>query len=263
MLNVLSARPISDLALNLVCTLKLSRVAASVARFDATSGEKINRMRKSYDNHLKQLGLAGKNKSTKDGELGNAVGPRKIMSLSEMGGWPDEEWLNQKVSGRDVHHGISDAVKSKIDIAFHLNPGPVPDAIMWEDILGIDRPTLSNPNLRRDSKLAGQGITKSASANSKANLESHHPDADQHPIRARRNTKKRRYDDGSFEGYGEGFLDDEMDLEGYDSAETHTSRNSRGSKGEKNKRRKMQEPARNHAQLGSRGSRTGNSAFGR
>ena len=263
MLNVLSARPTSHLALNLVCTLKLDRVAASVARFDATSGEKINRMRKSYDNHLKQLGLAGKNKSTKDGDLGNAVGSRKMMSLSEMGGWPEEEWWNQKISGRDVHHGISEAVKSKLENAFHLNPGLVPDATMWEDILGIDRPTTSNPILRRDPKLAGQGVSKSASANTKANLESHHPGADQHPIRARRNTKKRRYDDGSFEGYGEGFLDDEMELEGYDSSETHTSRNSRGSKGEKNKRRKIQEPGRNHAQLGSRGSRTGSSTFGR
>ena len=212
---------------NLLSVFKLDPLAASVARFDPSTGEKINKMRKSYEGQLKILGLSGKNKSIKHEEA-NAGG--KMMGLCELAAWPEEEWQNQKVFGKDVKTGFSEDFKAKLEKAMDLRPGPVPDGAKWEDILGIDKVVPNLGKARKDSKVNGQianGIPTKAQPSSAGTANE--------PIRARRNTKKRRYDDGSFEGYGEGFVDDDLDLEmGYTSGETYTSRNSRGER----KRRK-------------------------
>ena len=219
----------SHLTTNLLSVFKLDPLAATVARFDPFTGDKINKMRKSYEGQLKTLGLAGKNKSIKHEEA-NAAGGGKTMGLSEMAAWPEEEWQNQKVHGKNIYNGLPESIKAKLEKALDLRPGPVPDGKKWEDILGIDK-VIPNPSkARKDSKVNGQilpngSISRTQSNTSEAN----------EPIRARRNTKKRRYDDGSFEGYGEGFVDDDLDLDmGYTSGETYTSRNEKGDK----KRRK-------------------------
>ena len=187
-------------------------------------------MRKSYEGHLKTLGLAGKNKSIKHEEA-NTSG--KMMGLSEIAAWPEEEWQNQKVHGRSVHQGLPDSVKAKLEKAMDLRPGPVTDGAKWEDILGIDKVVPNAGKGRKDSKVNGQ-IVNGVTATTQPSAPAAEGATNEH-IRARRNTKKRRYDDGSFEGYGEGFVDDDLDLEmGYTSGETYTSRNSRGDK----KRRK-------------------------
>ena len=247
----------------MICDLKLEEIAAGVARYDPQSGEKINKMRKSYDNHLKQLGLTGKNKSVKHADPSNAVGPVKMMGLGEMVAWPDEEWLNQKVSGRNIFQGISETIKGRLADAFQLNPGHVPDTANWEDILGTDHPNPSNANLRPDPTTRNPATTQGTSTKRPADTDGPNLSVDHDHIRARRNTKKRRYDDGSFEGYGEGYVDDEMEYEGYESGETHASRNSRGSKGERIKRRRIQEPGKDHAQSGPRGPRNGGTGFAR
>ena len=212
----------------------LDPLAATVARTNPLTGEKINKMRKSYEGQIKTLGLAGKNKSIKHEEA-VASGAKGMMSLAEISQWPEEEWQNQKVHGKNVQQGLSEAIKGKLESAFQLLPGPVPEGNRWEDILGIsDRP---NPNTaagkpRKDAKVNGKAVE-----NAPAPVGPTTNGATGEPIRARRNTKKRRYDDGSFEGYGEGFVDDEMDLEGYESGETYTSKNSRGSRGDKKRRK--------------------------
>ena len=180
-------------------------------------------MRKSYENHLKSLGLTGKNKSIKHEEA-VAAGADKMVSLRELSAWPAEEWHNQKVNGKDVKKGLPDSMKATLEKAFSLNPGSVPEGSKWEDIVGLDKP---NPYLipsadttkpRKDPKVNGKaaaGATRESAG------------ATEH-IRARRNANKRSYDDRSFEGYGEGFLDDEMDGNGYESGDTYTSKNIRG-----------------------------------
>ena len=244
--------------MNLISAFKLDPLAATVARYDPKSGEKINKMRKSYENYLKSFGLLGKNRSVKHEEAAASSGGERLMSLSEMTAWPEEEWQIQKVHGKDVMKGLPEVLKGKLEKALTMNPGPIPDQAKWDDILGIDRPSanVNNPKSRKDgASVNGQSATATgAAANQNFNAGGDH-------IRARRNTKKRRYDDGSFEGYGEGFVDDEMDNEGYESGETYTSRNSRGSKGDR-KRRKTQDFGK--ASSGG-ASRTGSfaSAYGR
>ena len=235
-----SSLPASHLSSNLLSVFKLDPLAATVARFDPKSGEKINKMRKSYENYLKTLGLSGKNKSIKHSEaVASGGAATKLMSLSEMAAWPAEEWYNQKVHGKDIQKGLPEAIAGKLEKAFALNPGLVPDGSKWEDILGFDRPKPNEPKVRKDSNVVnGQLPNGTSSLNSNANASI--AGTGKEHIRARRNTKKRRYDDGSFEGYGEGYVDDEMENEGYESGETYTSRNSRGSKGDR-KRRKTQD----------------------
>ena len=229
----------SHFTTNLLSAFKLDPLAASVARFDPISGEKINKMRKSYEGQLKQLGLSGKNKSVKHAEAVTAGGGKNMMGLAEMAAWPEEEWRNQKVHGKDVSKGLPDPIAAKLEKAFQLQRGPVPEGNKWEDILGIERqkPHVDNVKMRKDSKSHG---VLPAAPNARPGAA-----AVDEPIRARRNTKKRRYDDGSFEGYGEGFVDDDLEMDaGYESGETYTSRNSRGSKGEKGhgvKRRKTKD----------------------
>ncbi|KAL9101224.1 MAG: hypothetical protein Q9163_003506 [Psora crenata] len=222
----------SHLTTNLISVFKLDSLAATVARFDPFTGEKINKMRKSYEGQLKTLGLAGKNKSIKHDEA--IAGGAKMMGLSEMAAWPEEEWQNQKTHGKSITKGLPEAVKAKLEKAMDLRPGPVPEGSKWEDILGIDRVVVPNANKgRKDPKINGQGVN-GVPAKAQSNAPVAVAGASE-PIRARRNTKKRRYDDGSFEGYGEGFVDDDLDLDmGYTSGETYASRNSRGDK----KRRK-------------------------
>ena len=229
---------------------QLDPLAATVARFDPKSGEKINKMRKSYENYLKPLGLSGRNKSVKHEEAVAAGGPAaKMMGLNEISAWPEEEWQNQRVLGKDVAKGLPDVLKSKLEKALTMNPGPVTDGAKWEDILGIDRPNPNNGKIRKDSKTNGSFPNGASVSNANAASTAQGTGTDN--IRARRNNKKRRYDDGSFEGYGEGYVDDEMDHEGYESGETYASRNSRGSKGDR-KRRKTQDFGKAHSTAPSR-----------
>ena len=211
-------------------------------------------MRKSYEGQLKQLPLSGKNKSIKHQEAIAAPSTAKMMGLSEMAAWPEEEWHNQKAHGKSIQKGLSESTVAKLEKAFLLHPGPVPDGTKWEDILGIDRPnpsaSLNNNKVRKDSK--SNGNPSATASNTPTTVAGANE-----TIRARRNTKKRRYDDGSFEGYGEGFVDDEMDHEGYESGETYTSRNSRGSRGgEKSKRRKTKDFTNSPIGYGGGSSRT-------
>ena len=170
-------------------------------------------MRKSYEGQLKTLGLAGRNKSVKYEE-------GKGMGLKELTLWPEEEWQNQKVSGKDVHKGLPSGIFAKLDKAMHMQPGQLPNNNYWEDLLGHDKPKPIEQNAKA-SKLPAN----TAKVNSQANGATANAEA----IRPKRSSKKRRYDDQSFEGYGEGFVDDEIDM-GYSSGDTQFSRRSSSNK---------------------------------
>jgi len=203
---------------NLIHVFNLDPLAATVARTDPVTGEKINKMRKSYEGQLKLLQLAGKNKAAKHEDLTSGMG------LVEMSSWPEEEWERQKVHGKDVQKGLPDILKAKLEKAMQMQPGRVPQNAEWEDLLGIEK--------AKQGDLSGRGAksTSTTKMNGPPNglrpIATKAQDAD--VIRPKRTAKKRRYDEGSFEGYGEGYLDDEMDTGGggYTSGETHGSRTS-------------------------------------
>ena len=197
----------------------LQPLAATVARTDPVTGEKINKMRKSYEGKVKNFMLAGRNRAVKHER-------NKGMGLLEMAQWPEEEWHNQKIAGKDVHKGLPSGIMAKLEKAMQMQPGTVPNTKEndWEDLLGHEKvkplPTIAEQN----PKYASQAEKMKAKPNGLVNGTRPTISKDQATeiIRPKRAGKKRRYDEHSFEGYGEGFVDDDGDLvegDGYTSNE--------------------------------------------
>jgi hypothetical protein len=197
-----------DPTVDLVSLYGLGPIAHSVARMDPVTGEKINRLRKSYEGKLKGLGLAGRNKSMKQ-EIG-APGSLRHMTL-----WPEEEWQNQKVHGKAMKVADMDsALQALQSRAMQMEPGPVPNNDFWEDILGHEKPAKHQSPSETGKKAAptptGRPSTQSYAASPQP----------QEAERARPSRgRKRHYDDNSFAGYGEGFLDDDDDPGFYSNGE--------------------------------------------
>ena len=180
------------------------------------TGEKINRLRKSYEGKVKSLGLAGRNRAVKH-EKG------KMIGLGDLADWPEEEWQNQKVTGRHVQKGLSSATMAKLDKAMRMQPGPVPNSNEWEDLLGFEKvaaplqavveATPKNVAPREAHTAKANGVTNSARLKAPAGKApaGKAPASASEVPRPKRSGKKRRYDEHSFEGYGEGFVDDEGD----------------------------------------------------
>lgn len=197
----------------------LQSLVSSVARTDPVTGEKINKMRKSYEGKVKALGLAGRNRAVKH-QSGKAMG------LLEMAQWPEEEWINQKVHGRQVQAGLADATLAKLDKAMQMQPGPVPNTneYDWDDLLGTEK-IKPLPTVEERSKKALSADPSKTKVNGQVNG-AHVPAnavAATELTRPKRAGKKRRYDEDSFEGYGEGYNDDIEDRQthasGYSSGE--------------------------------------------
>lgn len=179
------------------------------------TGEKINKLRKSYEGQLKTLGLAGRNRPVKHD-------PEKGMGLRDLTLWPEEEWQNQKVAGKDVHTGLPASALAKLDKAMQMQPGPVPNNSMWEDQLGHEK---IKPTGSKTIKVPQKAPTTTST---KTNGQVNGTTTDGEAIRPKRTGRKRRYDEHSFEGYGEGYVDDDLDLDhgGYSSGDTQFSRRS-------------------------------------
>lgn len=185
-------------------------------RADPITGEKINRLRKSYEGKLKGLGLSGRNKAVKN-ENSQSGGLRHLMM------WPEEEWQIQKVHGKEIKIAEAESLLHKMQMqAMKLEPGPLPNNDYWEDVLGHEKPPKpsnidssgkkavpANP-LRQPSQ--SNGITSTSTAPERAR-----------PTRG----KKRHYDDNSFVGYGEGFIDDDDEGAIYSNSEDRTGKKKR------------------------------------
>lgn len=208
---------------DLIGLYHVTPIAAKVARTDPVTGEKINKLRSSYQNHIKGFQIAGRNKPVKHEDGLNG------MSLRDMAAWPEEEWRNQKVYTKEVGKGLSESALSRLDKAVKLEPGPVPKNDEWESILGHEKTKPGGPvSPSPDGDTKQPASYKAGKANGQPNgaaLLTSEGEA----IRARRTGKRRRYDDESFEGYGEGYVDDDRDdADGYSSGD-----------GKKRKRRKV------------------------
>ena len=159
-------------------------------------------MRKTYAGQIKGFQLAGKNKAIPHGEGG--IG----MSLSDMIMWPEPEWQNQKVSGKDLSKGLSSGPLSKLEKAMKLEPGSVPKNDEWESVLGLEKAKHGPPpiaDLKTKHSLASAMKTTKYNGNINGAVRGH---AESEIARPKRAGKKRRYNDDAFEGYGEGYDDD-------------------------------------------------------
>lgn len=189
-----------DINLDLVSLYGLGPVAKSVARVDPTTGEKINRLRKSYEGKLKGLGLAGRNKPVKNDP--NVSGGLRHLTL-----WPEEEWQNQKVFGKEIKVADVDSGLHRLQMnAMKMEPGPVPNNDYWEDVLGHEKPSKSAGASDTGKKAASTPIAGRSVSQSNGTPVPTEPERTR-PSRGR----KRTYDDNSFVGYGEGYIDDDDD----------------------------------------------------
>lgn len=177
-----------------------SKIASSVARKDPLTGEKINKLRKSYEGKLKSLGLPGRNRPTEQ--------PRALLGLLDM---PDDVWEDQYVRGKDLSATVANGeLAAKLERALDMQSGQLPtrEHEKWKGILALDeirsplpqsqRSTTSVPTLRTQLDTVRDGGSRPASPLSAGSA------------RPERANKKRRYDDASFEGYAEGYQDDNI-----------------------------------------------------
>ncbi|KKY23888.1 putative rox3 family protein [Phaeomoniella chlamydospora] len=195
----------------------LGPIVATVARADPKTGEKINKLRKSYEGQIKNFGLSGRNKPDK----------RDDKPLLAMMDWPEQEWEIQKVASKKID--FTDDFKSKLQKAMKMEPGSVRNQGEWDNIMGHERPLRPTmPSETKPDSFAASTPRTSINGTTSTQQKAQTSEIN----RPRRAGKKRSYNDESFAGYGEGYLDDEGDMEAYSSDE--------GGRGPGRKRRKRE-----------------------
>lgn len=189
---------------NLFKLYSLETLASSVARNDPVTGEKINKLRKSYEGHIKYLQIAGKPKATKMDRL-----------FQDLVTVPADDWHVLKVQGKEIDKALSPdqtalapGFGKLLDDAFAgMAPGPLPttDAAKYRAYIGTDdtvKPKPQDGPAQRTTPFASSAPTPSSVA------------AHRGPSRPERTGSKRHYTDAAFQGYGEGYGDEYADSTG-------------------------------------------------
>ena len=175
----------------------LTGLAAEVAR-EKPSGEK-NALRKTYKGHMKRLGVAGHFDVAKKPE----DAPSEFMAMLQV---PDLEWDVHQVKGKELGSGLSESALSSLGRALTITPGPVPKAV-WDSSV-LDEQSLSGGVDGVKPKPSTPGTPLAATPGTNNRTKPNFPPGHD-PSRPKRSIKKRAYGDSSFEGYGEGFPDDD------------------------------------------------------
>jgi Rox3 mediator complex subunit len=213
-----------DPSQHLLSRYGLSGLHAKVARTDPVTHEKINKLRKSYEGQIKNFALAGRNKPAKD-----EIPEGQWSSLNMMMLEPEDSWYASKVLGKKIE-ATSD-LEARLKKAMFLQPGRTKEHDHWDDVLGHEKPRplqVQDPAGKKPAPGAPQRTQLNGNTARTASQ------AAAEAIRPRRTGKKRSYADNSFEGYGDGFVDDEaVDLD-----QNFLSNSEDGSHGPGRKKRK-------------------------
>ncbi|RPB05341.1 Rox3-domain-containing protein [Choiromyces venosus 120613-1] len=187
---------------NLLALYDLSDIANSVARKDPITGAK-NKLRKSYKGFINDL--AGKNvvvtkasqTEVEPGEVGGGGGDYFATLL----GFPNEEWRNLQVIGKEISKGID---MGKLRKGLSMGRGDIPgfDA----SILGLDEESQrrKTPYIGSTTPAIGAAVGTPGHANGSTPGGPSLAGDDGRPKRR----KRRRYDDASYEGYNDDGDDD-------------------------------------------------------
>lgn len=158
---------------------------------------------------MKSLGLAGRNRAVKHEK-------DKMPGLAALADWPEDDWQVTKVMGRDVQKGLSSTTLAKLEKAMKMQPGPIPNNNEWEDLLGFEKAAPVQaviepaPKKRKEKdSVKANGLSNGAPRLKTGKASASASASASEAPRPKRAGKKRRYDEHSFEGYGEGFVDDE------------------------------------------------------
>jgi len=141
----------------------LRGIQASVRRVDPVTGQKVNKLRKSYEGKLKELNLDGRNKATESmHELEGLVDP----------GWDgilpngNTLWQEQNPTA-DTEGPSKNDMLANLDAALSFKPGKLPrdEYSKWNYQLGLNIPSTkaaSNTNLAtlKDTKNATSNFLK-------------------------------------------------------------------------------------------------------
>jgi Rox3 mediator complex subunit len=213
-----------DPSQHLLSRYGLSDLHAKVARTDPVTHEKINKLRKSYEGQIKNFALTGRNKPAKD-----EIPEGEWSSLNLMMLEPEESWYASKVMGKKIE--VTSELQARLQKAMFLQPGRTRSHEHWEDLLGHEKP---RPVPAQDSigKKAISGAVQRSQVNGNGVRTMSHAGGE--AIRPRRAGKKRSYADNSFEGYGDGYVDDEA----VDMDKSFLSNSEDGSHGPGRKKRK-------------------------
>ncbi|EMD00955.1 hypothetical protein BAUCODRAFT_42577, partial [Baudoinia panamericana UAMH 10762] len=210
----LSAKPIAPTrplpSENILSLYSLTVVQASVARKDA-AGNKINKLRKSYENKVKALGLMGRTKPQEGkNELLGLLDPGWDMDIGQgrtmFEAHAAECLLGDRASEQDL--------TSKLNVALRLAPGHMPrtEHEKWKNLLALDEPRVGTP-VQAATKPVGlqmnPALAKTAPGQPGPQFAvPRSPLAVNGVARPERSGKKRRYDESSYAGYHEGYEDD-------------------------------------------------------
>lgn len=199
---------------NLFNLYSLESLASSVARNDPVTGEKINKLRKSYEGHIKQLQIAGKPKATKMDRV--FLDPLFV---------PEDDWHVLRVQGKEIPRAmdtdqttLTPEFGKLLEGAFAgMAPGPLPnsEAAKFRAYIGTDdavKPKPQDGPVHRATPLPSSAPTPS-------NVTSHRG-----PTRPERAGSKRHYTDATFPGYGEGYDEYADSTGGEDNAQGNLKR---------------------------------------
>lgn len=185
----------------------LNGIAGEVARV-LPDGTK-NALRKTYKGQIKKLGLTGHFDSVKKDQH-DPDGFLRMIDLAPL------EWEVNFVKGKEVGDGFRPEAQRALTKATTMARGPISkdkwDSSVLADFAGGSKGSssakITAPGTPLNPALSGVARTKAQGV------------AAQDAARPRRANKKRSYGDSSFEGYGEGYLDDETGAEtGYSTGE--------------------------------------------
>ena len=127
---------------------------------------------------------------------------------------PEEQWQAEKAS-KSIE--ITPSFQTMLNKAMQMQPGTVRNNEMWEDALGHEKPRPPTVVESPARKVPAAPVPpRQANTASRPQVP-----AGADPVRPRRVGKKRSYNDNSFEGYGDGFVDDdgEIDVGAYSNSE--------------------------------------------
>jgi hypothetical protein len=178
---------------NLISLCGLDQVAIAVRRTDPVTGEKINKLRKSYEGIVKKLHLAGTNKPV----VANGQwidGTTEAPGLLDI---PEEQWEQESVRGKAISQKSAADLLAKLDRAMTMAPGRLDDSDKWKKLLGDDVP---KPKAAPVATIKAGGFAKASAQ----------PSPKMGPMpRMQRSNAKRSYSDHSFSGYQDTFDADE------------------------------------------------------
>lgn len=189
----------------------LANLAAEVAR-EKPNGEK-NALRKTYKGHIKRLGVTGHFDVQKKKE----DSPSDFLAMLQV---PDHEWNVHQVKGRALMDGLSDLTKSSLGRALTMSKGPVAKSVWDTSVLGDIGPSNGDSSKAPSAKPTAPNTPLISMPGAAINRHKSQLSSGSNAARPQRSIKKRSYGDSSYEGYGEGFPDDDTGLEtGYSTGE--------------------------------------------